>query len=235
MYKLLLELLKVIIYHFRQVIIISVQCFRITAILINDYFYDKKLNINTIGKFNNNASNNSKDQSIYEPVRYAHLIKIFHYVQVNHNDVVADVGCGMGRIICFMSGLNCKTVIGIEHDKHLYGISLKNISNIRVKNAGEVKIFHSDAIEYAFHDETVIFFYNPFGFNTFGKVFNNINHSIEKNPRHVKLIYYNPLCRYLIDIDNSWEYKGAVPGTRNLAHIWIREVQLKKNRFMSEG
>ena len=77
-----------------------------------------------------------------------------------------DVGSGKGKVIInnLIKNTLYKKNIGIEIDKNLYEISIKNLNTIKNKfNINNVKIYNNDILEYkCIKEPSIYFFFNPF-------------------------------------------------------------------------
>jgi hypothetical protein len=66
-----------------------------------------------------------------------------------------------------------------------------------------IEIFNSNAIEFKNYDSYNYFYlYNPFQEDIMREVISKIENSLIEKPRHVTLIYKNPVCHKVV-IENS--------------------------------
>jgi cyclopropane fatty-acyl-phospholipid synthase-like methyltransferase len=59
-----------------------------------------------------------EDALCYQPTRQHHLQEIADYLQPSPRDVFVDLGCGKGRMICFMARYRLRKIIGVELRPH---------------------------------------------------------------------------------------------------------------------
>lgn len=165
---------------------------------------DSALGINTSGRVDSHADVRHHP---YEATPYEVLDRIIDSGYINENDILADMGCGKGRVsIYFSHRTGCKS-LGIEYNKELYEIAVENIRRSGTKN---VSFVHLDAAKYKITDETAFFFFNPFTDNIFRRVLNNIIMSYYENPREIKLFFYYPDDSYLAILRNTDELSHIV-------------------------
>ncbi|VAX36626.1 hypothetical protein MNBD_PLANCTO02-2053 [hydrothermal vent metagenome] len=107
-----------------------------------------------------------------------------------------DFGSGKGRALLMASEFPFKQVVGIEFARELHETALKNIQSFRSRKrqCNSVQSFNQDATEFQFPDDPlVLFFFNPFSAEILKQVLNNLQSSLDKTPRDVIALYYNPL------------------------------------------
>ncbi|MBE6038636.1 MAG: class I SAM-dependent methyltransferase [Anaerofustis stercorihominis] len=160
---------------------------------------DSALGIRTSGRVDSHADVHHHP---YEATPYEVLDRIIDGGYIDGNDILADMGCGKGRVSIYLSlRTGCKS-IGIEYNKELYETAIDNLHYSGVKN---VSFVYLDAAKYKITDETSFFFFNPFADNIFRSVLNNIIMSYYENPREMKLFFYYPDDSYLAILRNTDE------------------------------
>lgn len=134
------------------------------------------------------------DSIEYAPVPYRVLRKIFNTVLIReHEDVFLDMGCGMGRPLVIAAQYPFRRILGVEISAELCAVASKNIARIRDRaRCQDIGVIHADATHYTIPDDvTVIFFANPFRGETLHKVVENVRQSLLRNPRLLKIVYFN--------------------------------------------
>jgi precorrin-6B methylase 2 len=86
-------------------------------------------------------------------------------VRIADHDVVMDIGCGMGRVLCVFARRRLKKCIGIEFSGELAGIAERNARALRGRRA-PIEIRIGDAAEADYTEGTIFWIYNPFGERT---------------------------------------------------------------------
>jgi SAM-dependent methyltransferase len=114
---------------------------------------------------------------------------------VSERDVFLDLGSGMGRVV-FLAALHYpfKRVVGVELSPDLHRIAEGNIARNRPRFASrEVELVCGDVLDYEIPDDvTVVFLASPFTGAIFQAVADRLLDSVDRAPRRLRLIYFNP-------------------------------------------
>ena len=101
-----------------------------------------------------------------------------------------DVGCGKGMCMKCAVESGYKKVAGLDLDKHLLDIAMKNMKKLNM----EVSCIYVNAVEFTeYADYDVFYFYNPFGKEIFKKVIQKIKDSQIEHNREIWVAYYHPV------------------------------------------
>ena len=161
---------------------------------MKEKYYDKLLNINTIG--NQNWKNTSTHNHPYEPTLYIALEELFEDYNLSKDDHIVDFGCGMGRLIFYINYYFKSYVTGVEINERYYEEALINKINYVKKNKkSEDKINFECNLAQQYEISTLdnkFYFFNPFSIQIFSKVIDNILESYEENMRDIDIIMYYP-------------------------------------------
>lgn len=131
------------------------------------------------------------EPNMYESSGNSYLVNTLKHMNITSEDAIIDFGCGKGGALIKMADFPFKTVKGVEYSKFLYDVAEKNIKKLKLK---KVQVFHGDAAAFKDLDDlTYVYLFNPFGPATLKPVLENIKNSLEKNPRHLTLIYKSPV------------------------------------------
>ena len=170
---------------------------------MKEKFYDKLLNINTIG--NQNWNKTSTHNHPYEPTLYVALEELFEKYKLDENDHIVDFGCGMGRLNFFINHMFDSYVTGIEiNDRYFEEALINKISYEKKhkKSKEKINFVCNLAQQYEVSDEdNKFYFFNPFSIQIFSKVIDNILESYENNMRDMDIIMYYPSTEYLDYLD----------------------------------
>lgn len=201
----------------------ALRCYREikwdAALTFRGYFGDKRLGIDTGWYDYINEHNSTGDSFRYEPTSYAVIQKIIDYIKFNHDDVFIDYGCGSGRVIFAISTQRLQKVIGIELDESLVNIAKTNLSHFKFENT-PVEIIHTDANSFNPIEGTIIFLGNPFGEKTLQNVMDNIETSLSKNPREIKIVYFNSTGKSVLEKIDWLEYETAIDSNNSGTTVW---------------
>ncbi|MDD5130346.1 MAG: RsmD family RNA methyltransferase [Candidatus Omnitrophica bacterium] len=171
--------------------------------IVKVHSFEKQHNIKTDGAtFVEDTFSLYKDGVMYQPTPYHVLAKIIGYLKPGPEDIFVDFGSGKGRVVFFTALRELKKVIGVEMDKSLVNIANNNLANFKSGKTA-IEFINEEAVNFKIKDETIFFMFNPFGSKTLEKVLGNIKRSLLDNPRQIRLAYYAPAHRYLLD-NEDW-------------------------------
>ncbi|MEP7229092.1 MAG: class I SAM-dependent methyltransferase [Ginsengibacter sp.] len=168
--------------------------------LLQEIKGEKKYGINTIelNRLNNLSvyGNNLIHASIYQGANYFLLEKAFDYLKnLKANKSIVDFGCGKGRVLVVSAHFGFNKITGIDFAKALCISAKNNIAKVSANYPStEFNVICDDAVNYKLKDdENVFFFFNPFDEIVMLEVVKNIRFSLKENPRHIHIVYVNPV------------------------------------------
>jgi len=110
--------------------------------------------------------------------------------------VFVDFGSGKGRVLLMASEFPFQHVLGIELSPELHIIAEQNIGSFRShhQQCNMVNSINQDATQFEFPEKPLIlYFFNPFSADILRIVIDNLQASLDQQPRAVIALYYNPL------------------------------------------
>jgi tRNA A58 N-methylase Trm61 len=113
-----------------------------------------------------------------------------------------DLGSGKGVALLAASMFPFRRIVGIEWSPRLASIARENVGKFshRQQKCHDIVVLDGDAAAYELpEDPLVIFMFNPFKDELVRRVLRNIGDSLTRCPRHVVVLYYNPVCKQVID------------------------------------
>lgn len=125
------------------------------------------------------------------PVSYWLLQKYLGHENYRSSDVFYDIGCGYGRVLCFMARYRLKQCVGIEISADFAERAVKNANKMRGR-LSPIEVRVSDAAEERYDSGTIYFFGNPFGAGTMQEVLGRIRQTLMHEPRRVRCIFWLP-------------------------------------------
>jgi SAM-dependent methyltransferase len=131
----------------------------------------------------------------YAPSPWRVLRRLLPVDTVSSGDVFADFGCGMGRVVLEAAEhYPFRRVVGVEIVPELAAAAAllmrRNAGRLR---APEWEIVNEDVARYPIPDDvTVAYFYDPFGGELFDSVIEQLEMSLERNPRRLRIVYLTP-------------------------------------------
>jgi len=158
---------------------------------------DRWLNIETVNApirpatSMHNPATKHQDNFAFASVDYWDLRRILHRVAPSAQDVVFEIGAGLGRAACLFARYPIRKVVAIELNPVLCEHLAQNARTLRGRRC-QIEIRSEDAVQTRFDDGTIFFLYNPFGPDTLRDVLANVRSSQLAVPRPVQLVYVNP-------------------------------------------
>jgi SAM-dependent methyltransferase len=154
------------------------------------------------------------DYTPYASPNYLHLWRICRLLKAGPQDVLYDLGCGMGRVICVMARGRAGKCVGVELSPGLCEVARENAVRLRGRKAS-VEIVCGDAAAANLSGGTIYFMFNPFGSATLKQVLAGIEASRSDGDRAIAVVYYNAVhaellnsCAWLTRIDGFSTFTG---------------------------
>ena len=157
-----------------------------------EFEWDKKLNINTVGR---DAKLEDANHYPYEPTPYSVLERLVDSGYITCENSVIDYGSGKGRVGFFLNDqIGCK-VWGIDFDERMNTLAQENL-----KKYGDNSLIEFGCIgaeKYEIENADCFYFFNPFSVGVLKSVIGKIKASYYENPRDMKLFFYYPSDEYV--------------------------------------
>ena len=155
---------------------------------------DHRLNIVTTDETVADAT--GVDRSVYlgtyRALGWTGISRMLRHLRVQSTDVLLDIGCGAGRVVCVAARSPLKRVIGIDRAPEFIQLARRNAAAVRGKRA-EIEIAEVDATQFVVPDDvTIVVFFNPFQGEVMRETMNRLLASVDRTPRRVRLVYGNP-------------------------------------------
>jgi precorrin-6B methylase 2 len=124
------------------------------------------------------------------PYSYLKLWSYSNWLKPSSDDIVFDIGCGAGRILCFFARQPVRKCVGIEVSTDYAQRARQNAKQLRGRKA-PIEIRICDATEADYSEGTIYCLFNPFGTKTLQAVLERIHKSVRKYPRRIQIAYFN--------------------------------------------
>ena len=169
------------------------------------------------------------DSEPYETIWYPVLRRLLRPLHATPEDVVFDVGSGLGRPLFMFARRGVKRCIGIEASPTLAAASTANASRLRGKRA-PIEIRRGDAAVADYSGGTIYCFFNPFGPETLRAALSRIHATVRESPRRVQIAYFNPFHNHVLA---TFGWLRPVRRTRPVLHTivgtyWIHEPESRR-------
>ena len=164
---------------------------------LRENMIERRLNIHTARPLDEcpsvELSSCFADALEYQVVDYQLLRRYMEPLRIGPDDVLIDIGCGMGRVLCVFARTRLKKCIGIEISQELASIAKRNACSLRGRRT-PIEIRVGDAAEADYSVGTIFWIYNPFGERTMHAVLSRVGQSLSTSPRRIQIVYVNPIC-----------------------------------------
>lgn len=176
---------------------------RTLAEFCEDQWFDRTRHVRTSGNVSLRAAgiapDETRDSELYVPARPANIRQALREIPVqNVSDYVyIDLGSGKGRSLLVAAEKPFQQITGVEFSALLHRQACENIRRFRFRKHGSKQIdsLHLNAKDFVFPDQkTVLYLFNPFGYETVAHVLGNLKESLLRSPRHVVVVLLWPRC-----------------------------------------
>jgi predicted RNA methylase len=165
-------------------------------------FWELRLGISTRGYFAASAPQNAS----YGTTSFNVVFAILDALSLTEDDVLVDLGCGMGRVVCCAALRGLRGVIGVEYESALAEIARQNADRLCGRHA-PLTIVHGGAEDFDYSRGTIFYLYNPFGAEILGQVMTRLEKSLAHRSGPFRIVYMKPVSSRQV----SRPPKGARP------------------------
>jgi predicted RNA methylase len=159
---------------------------------LENALYERRLKVSTRGLYGFRPGDwSQKEHLYYVTIPYRGILRILDALSLSSSDVVVDLGCGKGRVVCCASLSAVARVIGVEDAKELCEIAQNNVRGMRGKRA-PATVIHGKAEDFDYSQGTVFYMFHPFGASTLRSVLTAIHNNIQHGRRFIRIVYVNP-------------------------------------------
>jgi SAM-dependent methyltransferase len=143
----------------------------------------------------------------YEPMAYAAIDAMTRMMQPKASDVLYDIGCGKGRVVCRLAQSTVLKCVGVEISPELARIAERNAEALQGKRA-PIEIIEGDAVDQNYDEGTIFVLYNPFPLPVMTRFLASLRGSVNVAPRKIRIFYANPVARAAFE-EAHWLVKVA--------------------------
>ena len=124
------------------------------------------------------------------------LFDLLKQLNISENDAVLDLGSGKGGAMATLARFPFRQVNGVEISPEFVAAAHKNLAKLKIR---KYRVYLADASTFTeLDDYTHIFMYNPFPAVVLTQVLANLEASLRRKPRTVRLLYSNPVHEQVI-------------------------------------
>ena len=191
-----------------------------------DNTVESYLRIDTTGNTTDRGGGVHGDSNHYEPLDYPLLRRCVKALDLRPDDVVYEIGCGMGRALALFARRRIAKCVGVELSERLAERAKKNMETLRGRRAWDLDVITGDAALVDYGDGTAFYIFNSFGPTTLHTVLERIRSSTKDRPRRIRIIYVNPMH------EDVFESSGWLKRTQRVrsklfrmqGSVWVNEA-----------
>ena len=171
-----------------------------------DFHFDFKYKTDTRNKISLHdltvTGENKEHGSFYQPTMARSFNRLLDTIPLPPESVLVEFGCGKGRVLLLAVLRGIPKAVGIEFSPELCAIARNNIKIVEQATGSrlDISVIEGDVTHYEIEDDqNVFFFFNPFDDVVLEAVVKNIKKSLQRKPREIAVIYYNPVHSHILD------------------------------------
>jgi SAM-dependent methyltransferase len=131
------------------------------------------------------------------------LRRLLSRLEIKETDSALDLGSGKGGAMVTLARCPFQRVDGVELSPALVDVARRNFAKLGL---WQCHVFLGDAMTFAdLDDYTVVFMFHPFSEIVFEQVLSNLNVSLRRRPRALRIVYSNPVFEGLILASGRFE------------------------------
>lgn len=173
---------------------------------VSDLGWESRLGVRTT----RNAPSPHRDANRYGYLAFHTYFAALDVLKLQPHDVVVDLGCGKGRVVCAAAQYAIREAIGVEIDPMLATMAEHNTAQLRRRRT-PTRIVCKSAVEFDYSTTTVIVMFHPFGADTMNQMLDRLATSLIEHPRELRIVYANPelssvlAARPWLTLENNWQ------------------------------
>jgi SAM-dependent methyltransferase len=172
---------------------------------LHDELWDRRLGVRTFGFHAGSGEWGSPDwNGHYKPLAYSELFGAFKAAGLTHDDVLTDLGCGMGRALFAASFAGVGKAVGVELVPELARAAEANLRRSRLSGRN-IEVVHGNALDYSFHETTAMYLFHSFSGEILRQVLANARMQRPAG-RRFRVIYANPVFESVLS-EAGWLHR----------------------------
>ena len=160
-----------------------------------DELWDRYLGIRTFGHHPGSGSPGDREWYMhYIPSSYRDVFAVLDRTGIGPDDIVTDVGCGLGRVVFAASYRGAARVDGIDLIPSLVEAAKSNLSSSRLKHR-DIRFHARNALDHDLGETTLLYLFHPFGPEILGEVIEKARNDRRSAGirRALRIAYVNPV------------------------------------------
>ncbi|UVO51490.1 hypothetical protein M0208_13615 [Sphingomonas sp. SUN019] len=135
-----------------------------------DELWDRRLGVRTFGYHPADGAHDSGQwRAHYIPSSYRDVFRVLRAANLSKDDIVTDLGCGLGRVVFAASWLGARRAVGVELIPWLAEAAERNRRESRLAGR-DIRIVTGDAAAHSLGDTTLLYMFHAFGEGVLSRV-----------------------------------------------------------------
>jgi precorrin-6B methylase 2 len=131
------------------------------------------------------------------------LRNLLKRLPITEKDIALDLGSGKGGAMTTLARFPFQRIDGVEISPVLIEVARRNFAKLGLR---QCRVFLGDATTFAdLDDYSVVFMFHPFSDVVLEQVLSNLDASLRRRRRSVRIVYMNPVDEQLILASGSFE------------------------------
>jgi len=170
-----------------------------------DELWDRRLGIRTFGYHPGSGQPGDREWYMhYAPSSYRDVFHTLHHAGLKPDDVVTDLGSGLGRVVFSAAWAGARRAEGVELVEWLTEAAEANRTRSKLKDH-DIRFIRSDARAHDFSQTTLLYMFHPFGHSIVAEVLEKAraDRKSASTSQPLRIAYVNPVADTVL-ADSGW-------------------------------
>lgn len=158
--------------------------------------WDRRLGVRTFGHHPGNGGPGDREWYMhYIPSSYRDVFTVLRHAKISADDVVTDVGSGLGRVAFAAAWAGANRVEGVERVAGLVDHAEANRRHSRLSGR-DIRFSLNDARRHDYGATTLLYMFHPFGDAIVAEMLEKVRRDrrVQRNRRTLRIAYVNPVA-----------------------------------------
>lgn len=170
-----------------------------------DEIWDRYLGVHTFGFHPGSGKPGDREWYMhYIPSSYKDVFAVLDRAKVAPDDVVTDLGCGLGRVVFAAAHRGAAQVEGVDLIPSLISGAEENLAKSRLKHRN-IRFHARNALDHDLSSTSLLYLFHPFGPEILAEVLEKTRNQRRSNgaSRPLRIAYVNPVGEAVLN-DTHW-------------------------------
>lgn len=170
-----------------------------------DECWDRYFGVHTFGFHPGSGAPGDREWYMhYIPSSYKDVFSFLDQAGIGSDDVVTDLGCGLGRVVFAAAHRRAARVEGVDLIPSLISGAETNLASSRMKHR-DIQFHARNALDHDLSETTLLYMFHPFGPEILGEVMEKARNARRAAGarRPLRIAYVNPVGEAVLN-DSGW-------------------------------